>query len=343
VAVLRHGPDETRVLPEIVGQERLAGTQRILYFVDIWRLRIDQIGIGGETPFDFLLRGLAIGTQLLDRGGGRAHRLIVALIRRQSQQIVDLAERGADLLAEILLVAHELGERRVLRYHARARIGERLLHRAAADGIGKPECLDGDVVRLRRIAGEHGDIGLDCALQPRAPRRDNGRIVARPRGYRDGGLEFADRVGVAAGPRIATGERTARRRGIEAVGAGAAHLLLDQRRGGGDSGVDLPGCVERGNARAVQFEYFTLLRRPLRRGLVELRVIFACLLHLPLQHENVAEARKNRRAQRRFIGNADRALHLKRRTAKLLGFLVTPLLNQDPGQPDNESRGGRRV
>src|SRR5262249_4654317 len=123
----------------------------------------------------------------------------------------------------------------------------------------------------------------------------------------------------------------------------AARWLLAERRGGGDSGVDLPGCVERRDARAVQLEYFALLRRPLCHGLIELSVIFACLLHLPLQYENVAEARKNRGAQWRFIGNADRALHLKRRTAKLLGFLVAPLLDQDPGQPDDEIRGRRRV
>ena len=121
--------------------------------------------------------GVAIGAQLGDLGIDGAHGLIVALIRRQRQQIVERAELGGELLGGILLAAHQIGERRILSDHARAGIGERLLDRMAAHGVGQSKGLDRDVVRWIWLARQNADIGLDHPLQAGAARGDQRRIV----------------------------------------------------------------------------------------------------------------------------------------------------------------------
>ena len=42
---------------------------------------------------------------------------------------------------------------------------------------------------------------------------------------------------------------------------------------------------------------------------------------------------------RSVIADAERALYVERGARKLFGFLVTALLDQDTGKPDNECRG----
>ena len=126
-----------------------------------------------------------------------------------------------------------------------------------------------------------------------------------------------------------------RRRGIETVGPGARGLLLDERGRRGDAGLDLAGGIERGDARAVQLVDCALLRRPLCHRLVELRIDFTGFFHLALEHQHVAEAGENRRAQRRLVGNTDGALDIERGAAESLGLLVAALFDQNPGKPDN--------
>ena len=76
----------------------------------------------------------------------------------------------------ILLDAHQLGERRILGDHARARCGQRLLHRAATHRIGKCERLDGDLPTAIGVACEQADISFDDCLQHLAA-RSNGREI----------------------------------------------------------------------------------------------------------------------------------------------------------------------
>ena len=45
----------------------------------------------------------------------------------------------------------------------------------------------------------------------------------------------------------------------------------------------------------------------------------------------------------RVIGDADRALHIDGRPRQLFGFLVTALLDQNAGKPDDEFWGLRGV
>ena len=172
--------------------------------------------------------------------------VLVALARRQRQHIVEHAELRVDLLAQVLLVAHELGERRILGGRARARSRQRLLHRAAANGIGQAEGFG------RGIAA----AAWRCAPAGRCrPRRDLSALLraatvvvssssafSRGAAIRIGGiasLEFAQRIGVASGAGIADRQRAARRSGVEMVFAGPRGLALDQRLRRFDSRFDL--------------------------------------------------------------------------------------------------------
>ena len=53
--------------------------------------------------------------------------------------------------------------------------------------------------------------------------------------------------------------------------------------------------------------------------------------------------RKNAGALGRLIADAERALYVERDARKLFGLLVTALLHQDAGQPDDERRSRRTV
>jgi hypothetical protein len=111
--------------------------------------------------------------------------------------------------------------------------------------------------------------------------------------------------------------------------------------GGGNPGVDLAGCVECNDARAVELERLALLRRPLRDGLVELRINDGSALVLRCD-EDVAELREECQGSLgRIVTDAERALHIERRARKPLGFPVTALLDQDAGEPDDEFRASR--
>ena len=77
--------------------------------------------------------------------------------------------------------------------------------------------------------------------------------------------------------------------------AGARGFTLDQFLSRGDAGVDLAGGVERDDARAVEIEHFTLLRRPLRDGLVELRIDDSGVFGFAFRDQDIAELRQNAR------------------------------------------------
>ena len=140
-AVLRHRPDEARVAPEVERQERLPRREHRPDLLDGRRLGIDQIRVGRKAPGDLLPGLAAFGAKRLDRRAGRLDDLLVPLARRQRQRIVESAELCGDLLGEVLLLAHELGERRVVRHHAGARRRQRLLHRLPADRVREAEGL----------------------------------------------------------------------------------------------------------------------------------------------------------------------------------------------------------
>src|SRR6185436_11015939 len=104
-AILRDRPDETAGLPEIERQHRLAISQRRLDLLDRWRLWRDQVGVGRESPADFLPCLEPFGAERIDRGVDRLDALVVALSRRQRQHVVQRPKLSVDLLAEVLFLA----------------------------------------------------------------------------------------------------------------------------------------------------------------------------------------------------------------------------------------------
>ncbi len=347
-AFLRDRPDEARVAAEVERQERLARRQRRLDLLDGRRFRIDQVGVGGKAPRDLLLRLGAFGAIPVDRGIDRPHAGLVTLARRQRQHVVERAELRVDLLRKVLLLAHQLRERGVLRDHAGAGRRERLLHRAAANRVREDEGLGRDIPAGLRHLRDQLHIGLDDVLQPLLARGDHGRVVvvgilARGRHHdRDGGTEFPHRLGIAAGAHVTDRERAARGGRVEMLLADAADFALEQRLRRGEARLDLTARIKGIDARAVELEHLAALRLPLRNGLVELGINRGRLLRLALQVENAAELRKDLRAGLGVVADAERALHVERRADQLLRLSVAALLHQDGGEADDET-GRQRI
>jgi hypothetical protein len=87
--------------------------------------------------------------QSIDQGVDGLQALRVPFSARKRKNVVEQAKLCADLLAKILLLAHEFGERRIFDGGASARGIQRLLHRMTADRIGKAEGIDSP----RTVAG----------------------------------------------------------------------------------------------------------------------------------------------------------------------------------------------
>ena len=131
--------------------------------------------------------------------------------RAPRQHVVQGAELGADLLLQILFLAHELRERRVARDRARARCRQCLLDGAAADQLAELEALHADVGDAAAISGQQHQIGFDDDLHAIVGRRRDRRVV---RVIARGGEQ--DRQGLADRPRTRrrrAWQRSARRRG----------------------------------------------------------------------------------------------------------------------------------
>ena len=198
--ILRNGPDETAGLPEIERQHRLAVRQCRLDLLHRRRLRLDQIGICGETLADFLSRLEPSGAQRVDRSVDRLDALVVALSRRQRQHVVQRAELSVHLLAEVLLLADQFGQRRILGGRAGTRRRQRLLHRTAANGVGKAKGFPTDVGGGILLPRQHGEVGFHDALQALAARGHRRGVVvigvlARGRHQdRNRRPELADRI-----------------------------------------------------------------------------------------------------------------------------------------------------
>ena len=87
------------------------------------------------------VRGLQLSDQLL----AALQRCRVALVWGQRQEIVQRPDLRTDLLLEVLSLANEVGQLRILRGGAQARSGERALDRVTAHDVGKAERLFADV------------------------------------------------------------------------------------------------------------------------------------------------------------------------------------------------------
>ena len=307
------GTAQTKLLrlPEIERQHRLAVRQCRLDLLDRRRLRRDQIGICGETLADFLSRLEPIGAQRVDRSVDRLDALVVALSRRQRQHVVQRPELSIHLLAEVLLLAHQLGQRRILGRGARARRRQRLLHRAAANGVGKAEGFGADIAGRFLVPRQHVQVGFHDALQALAARGDRCGVVvigvlARGRHQdRNRRPELADRFLIAPSPHQADRQRAARRGSIEMTFPDPGNLPLHELFGCRDSGLDLARGVERGNPSAVEFEGQPPRGLPVGDCLVDLREDRDPFLAFALQVEDIAELRQQLHPRKGILGDAD--------------------------------------
>ena len=103
--------------------------------------------------FDLQPRFVALGALGCDCRLDLLDALLVAFARGYRQHVIQSAELGVDLFGEILLLAHEVGQCRIVGGRAGAGSGQRLLHRMAADEIGEAEGLLADRIGCTLSAG----------------------------------------------------------------------------------------------------------------------------------------------------------------------------------------------
>ena len=207
------------------------------------RLRIDQLRVAGETLPDLLARRRVSVAQLVDIRPQALHLRFGAFFRRRGQHIVEDAEQRIDLLLEVLVLAGELGERRVARHHARARGGKRLLHRSPPHRIGELQRL-ADHFGGHRRAREDADVTFHDIAHPGVAQRGDCRVVDITTTQcrdedRHGLLEFRDRLGLLAGVPQTDGEEATRQGGAEMLLAIVRDVIGKQRPRGRYTGFPL--------------------------------------------------------------------------------------------------------
>ena len=186
--------------------------------------------------------------------------------------LLSSAELRVDLLAEILFVAHEFGQRRVLVDAAGAGRRERLLHRAAADRIRQRESVGSDVAARGLRIRQQPDIGFDDGLQPLAARRrrpsHRRRRCSRARRQqnRDRRLELADGIGVLPA-RISPTASIPRAEAVSKCFSPTRAISRFSSACAASSPASIcPEANKRVDARAVQLEHLARAAAPTSRS-----------------------------------------------------------------------------
>src|SRR5262249_10233819 len=151
------------VASEIEREQRLVRLERGPNGFDRRWPRIDQVRVAWKQLCDIQVQRLALVAQFAYGGIEGLDSVFISLSGRQGQRVVEGAKLRTHLLAQILLLSNEIGQRFVLNQHSSARLRQRRLYRLTANGIGQRKGFDSDaIVRIARLpASQQRDIGLD--------------------------------------------------------------------------------------------------------------------------------------------------------------------------------------
>ena len=140
-----------------------------------------------------------------------------------------MPELGADLLAEVLFLTHQIRKHRITRCCPGAGGDERLLNRAATDKLGETKGLQRGIAGAD--AGKRPYVGFNHGLRTLGARGGIPGIIGVGAGLRaphrrhqdrNSDLEFAQRVVIAPGERQADRQSAVRKSGF--------HVLLAETR-----------------------------------------------------------------------------------------------------------------
>jgi hypothetical protein len=229
---------------------------------------------------------------------------LVALLGRHAEQVVEQRQQRASLALDLLVLAGQLADRRIVAGHAYARRNERLLHGAAAHRLAEPERLAERRCIVRPLAGEHAHVGLDNVADP-GLRSGAGRSILligverRRQQHLDRLLEFPRGLVGLAGLGETHGDCSAGQGRIEVPFAEAGDhprkVCLRRLQALGQ----IAGIVEHVDAAGVHLQIVFPALVPGPSGLIQLPIYVCRLLPTPL---HIEEAGKIVQAAHQVVG-----------------------------------------